>query len=59
MAFVSASAATVGASSPVVAGSRPATTFLPGDGIGDDIMGATVKVLEAVASRFDSNLSMT
>jgi len=108
VAFVSAAAATVGAASPFVAGSRPATaarrpmwvpcpaspigrrstilfpiasagtpvastagavspatakthtiTLLPGDGIGDEIMDATVKVLEAVASRFDLNLSMT
>ena len=34
-------------------------TLLPGDGIGDEIMDATVKVLEAVASRFDLSLAMT
>jgi len=34
-------------------------TLLPGDGIGNEIMDATVKVLEAVASRFDLNLAMT
>ena len=51
-------ATTADAVSPATAKTHT-ITLLPGDGIGNEIMDATVKVLEAVASRFDLNLAMT
>ncbi|GAB0493849.1 hypothetical protein MMPV_005135 [Pyropia vietnamensis] len=49
------------ASADAAAAAAPRThsiTLLPGDGIGEEIMAATVAVLEAVAARFDLTLSM-
>lgn len=54
----SPAAASADAAAP--AGPRTHTiTLLPGDGIGEEIMAATVDVLDAVAARFDLTLSMS
>eukprot|EP00168_Porphyra_purpurea_P006393 TRINITY_DN1787_c0_g1_i2.p1 TRINITY_DN1787_c0_g1~~TRINITY_DN1787_c0_g1_i2.p1 ORF type:complete len:453 (-),score=200.61 TRINITY_DN1787_c0_g1_i2:364-1671(-) len=50
---------TTSASAAPAASKTHTITLLPGDGIGDEIMGATVQVLDAVAARFDLTLSMS